>query len=201
MNPMTIDTSGTLPAINLDAFVEDVSDALVSLDGSRVPFKNFQPGVGPYGEPQLVRAIADYLNGLPRYRGQARTKRTPDLLVPGSWALEFKIARPFGDNGLPAENWSVNLLHPYAGNTSAIGDCLKLLGLAGAERKAVIAIGYEHSPAQIDLAPLFAAFELLATSIAGIRLGARVETLRSNLVHPVHQRARVAAWEIIGRTE
>jgi len=42
-------------------------------------------------------------------------------------ALEFKIARPFGDNGKEAENWSVNLPHPYAGNVSVIGDCLKLL--------------------------------------------------------------------------
>src|SRR5207302_10748286 len=34
--------------------------------------------------------------------------------------------RPFGDNGSLAENWSVNLLHLYEGNTSLLGDCLKI---------------------------------------------------------------------------
>jgi len=47
-------------------------------------------------------------------------------LIKGLWVIEVKIARPFGDNGKEAEAWSVNLLHPYAGNTSIIGDCLKL---------------------------------------------------------------------------
>lgn len=42
----------------------------------------------------------------------------PDVLVPNRWALEFKIVRPFGDNGIEAERWSQNLLHPYPGNVS-----------------------------------------------------------------------------------
>jgi hypothetical protein len=49
-----------------------------------------------------------------------------DLLITGAWALEFKLARSYGDNGKDEENWSVNLLHPYEGNTSASGNCLKL---------------------------------------------------------------------------
>jgi hypothetical protein len=53
--------------------------------------------------------MARHLNALPAYAGAVRTKRTPDLLIPGAWALEFKLARPFGDNGKEAENWSVNL--------------------------------------------------------------------------------------------
>ena len=62
----------------------------------------------------------------------------------GPLALEIKLVRPFGDNGKPAENWSVNLLHPYAGNASAIGDCLRLEAWEGLERRACVAIGYEH---------------------------------------------------------
>src|SRR6058998_405930 len=38
---------------------------------------------------------------------------------------------PFGDNGKEAENWSVNLLHPYEGNVSTIGDCCKLARWTG----------------------------------------------------------------------
>ncbi len=75
--------------------VAAIADAIVRIDASRVPFRSFQPGVGPYGEPPLVKLIASYLNGLPRYENKARTKRTPDLLIPNEWASEFKITRPY----------------------------------------------------------------------------------------------------------
>jgi hypothetical protein len=152
--------------------------------------------VGPYGEPQLLAGVTRHLNTIPAY-GLVKTKRTPDLLIPNQWALEFKLARPFGDNGREAENWSVNLLHPYAGNVSLIGDCLKLQSLRGAERKAVIAVGYEHTPPKIPLSPLFDAFELVATKVAGVRLGTREQIIQTNLCHPVHQQFLVAAWEVL----
>src|ERR1044071_8843093 len=106
--------------MDLDQVVNDVLDGILTVDQCGIPFKHFQPGVGPYGEPQLVAAIARHLNQLPMYQGLVRIKRTPDLMISGEWALEFKIARAFGDNGKEAENWLVNLLHPYAGNVSVI---------------------------------------------------------------------------------
>ena len=139
--------------MNLNELVQNITEALVRVDASREAFRGFQPGVGPYGEPQLVRLIATHLNGLPQFHGTVLTKRTPDLLVPGEWAIEFKITRPYGDNGKEAENWSVNLLHPYEGNVSTIGDCYKLAKLETPERKAVVVIGYEHVPCKINLAP------------------------------------------------
>jgi len=137
--------------MDLIEVITDVAGSLVTVDASRVPFHSFQPGVGPYGEPQLLKLIAAHLNDLPNYKGHVVTRRTPDLLIPGEWAIEFKIARPYGDNGKEAENWSVNLLHPYPGNVSTIGDCHKLLELQCTERKAVAVIGYEHSPPKISL--------------------------------------------------
>ena len=68
------------------------------------------------------------------------------MLVNSEWFIEFKIVRPYGDNGDVAENWSVNMLHPYVGNTSLIGDAMKLLVLDASYRKAVFLIGYEHQP-------------------------------------------------------
>jgi hypothetical protein len=118
-------------------------------------------------------------------------------LIPHHWALEFKLARPFGDNGKEAENWSVNLLHPYEGNISLIGDCLKLQKLAGPERKGVVVIGYEHTPPKIRLAPLLDSFELLASRVAVVQLGHRIQLVRLGLCHPVHQQLLIAAWEII----
>ena len=183
--------------MNLSEVINDITDALVLIDASKVPFRKFKPGVGPYGEPQLVKLISDNLNELPKYNEKVITKRTPDLLIPNEWALEFKIARPFGDNGNEAENWSVNLLHPYSGNTSTIGDCLKLIQLECQERLAVVVIGYEHSPAIIKLSPLIKSFELITKQIFNIRLSERVETHRVNLVHPIHQSLRVLSLGII----
>jgi hypothetical protein len=185
-------------SMELEKVVRDVADCLANIDVSGVPFKHFQPGIGPYGEPQLVRAVAQRLRDLPDYGAQTRTKRTPDLLIPGKWALEFKIARPFGDNGREAENWSVNLLHPYEGNVSVIGDCLKLRQLDGPERKAAIVVGYEHTPPKIALTTLLDAFEVVATNVARIRIGPRIQVIRTGLCHPVHQQLIVAAWEILG---
>jgi hypothetical protein len=182
--------------MDLQTVIDDIADVLKGIDSSRVPFKQFQPGIGPYGEPQLVKLISEGLNRLPRYGSQARTRRTPDLLIENQWALEIKIARPLGDNGKPAENWSVNLLHPYRGNTSLLGDCLKLRDLNCSEQKAVIAIGYEHDPPQVPLEALWKAFEVVADTVLNIKLGARVMTTRDGLIHPVHRRLLVVAWEV-----
>ena len=64
--------------------VTDFAEALQTIDKSRIPFKNFHPGVGPYGEPQVVRKSLEYLKAKypDKYEG-AKTKRTPDVLIPG----------------------------------------------------------------------------------------------------------------------
>jgi hypothetical protein len=183
-------------AVDLPVLVDELANAVLAIDHSAVAHKSFRPGVGPYGEPQLVRHIAESLNSLPQYSGCVKCKRTPDLLIPNAWALEFKIARPFGDNGREAEDWSVNLLHPYPGNVSTVGDCLKLRELAIPERKAVIAIGYEHTPPRISLDPLFRAFEAIARDVMNIKLAGRVQLIRRGLIHPVHQQLTIAAWEL-----
>jgi hypothetical protein len=184
--------------IPLDELVNDIANELVRVDASGQAFRGFHAGVGPYGEPQLVKLIADGLNSIPRFRNAVRTKRTPDLLIQDEWALEFKIVRPFGDNAKEAENWSVNLIHPYAGNVSTIGDCYKLAKWPGAEQKAAIVIGYEHTPPKLPLDPLLDSFELITKHVARISLSKRVESRRVGLVHPVHQCARVIAWEVLG---
>src|SRR5712691_2464910 len=183
--------------MNLEDLLSEITAALVHIDASGECFRAFQPGVGPYGEPQLVRLIENHLNQLPNYRGTVRTKRSPDLLIPNEWAVEFKITRPFGDNGKEAESWSVNLLHPYSGNVRTIGDCWKLARHRGPERRAVFVIGYEHVPPKIDLTPLVQSFEAISKHVLAIKLSPRLETRRVGLIHPVHQSLRVFAWEVL----
>lgn len=185
--------------MELSDFVEDFADALAAVDQSRIPHKQFQPGIGPFGEADAIRAALPELRkkNIDRYE-KAVMKRLPDLLIPGSWALELKIIRPFGDNGMPAEHWSENILHPYPGNTSSLGDCLKLIEANLPERKAVVIFGYEHSPAQTSLGPAISAFELIAMNILKIKLGPKCQAIRQGLVHPVHQLLRVFGYEVLG---
>ncbi|MGB8029955.1 MAG: hypothetical protein WCF30_09860 [Terracidiphilus sp.] len=179
----------------MQELVDVIAEAIESVDRSGVPFKNFQPGAGPYGEPQLVRLIATYLSSKSggKYEG-ARTCRNPDVLIPNRWALEFKIVRPFGDNGIEAEHWSQNLLHPYPGNVSAIGDALKLMARDGDERRGVVVICYEHDPPRIDLSILIRAFELISSQLLGLPLGQRYSKTVTGCLHPIHQRATVYGW-------
>lgn len=130
-----------------------------------------------------------------RYPG---SRNICDVVLPKSWAIEVKLARPFGDNGKPAERWSENLLYPYPGNTSALGDCIKLLGSGFLERKAIVVIGYEHSPQRTPLEPAIRSFELIAGDVLAINLSPRSEVVVSDLVHDSHRQARVYGWEVLG---
>jgi len=98
-----------------------------------------------------------------------------------------------GDNGKLAENWSVNLLHPYEGNVSAIGDCFKLLGLDGSERKAVVVIGYEHSPPQLSVVTLLAAFEVSREYVSADQAWSGLR-YRERLVTPVQRWYQAELW-------
>lgn len=181
--------------MQLAEIVRVVADILKDFDSEGPVHKSFKPGIGPFGEPQLLIEIAKRLS---RQGISARTHRTPDMDVLNQWAIEFKIVRPFGDNDKEAEDWSQNLLHPYEGNTSLIGDAIKLSDLQEYRKKCLFAIGYEHDPPQIELEPLLCSFELISRFIMNIPLGQRIEERRNGLIHPTHQSVRCFAWELEG---
>ena len=78
--------------MDIGSIVRDLADALKSIADSRVPFKAFRPGVGPYGEPQLVKLVASHLHGFPTYGGRVKVRLTPDLLISVIWAVEIALA-------------------------------------------------------------------------------------------------------------
>ena len=180
--------------MQLSEIVSVVADILKDFDSERPVHKSFMPGIGPFGEPQLVIQIAQRLT---RRGISASTHGTPaDMGVKDIWAIEFKIVRPFGNNDREAESWSQNLLHPYEGNTSLIGDAIKLSKIKTHPKKGLFAIGFEHDPPQIDLEPLFSSFELISKCIMDIPLGQRFEERRDGLVHPTHRVVRCVAWQL-----
>lgn len=196
----------TSPQIPLRRFVVDFADALQAVDRAgpigRSSRRVSRPGVGPLQERQAVRLAAERLAETdPAYIGIA-SGRYPgstlecDLVVPGQWAVEVKMARPFSDDDRQSDHWSENLLHPYAGTTSAVGDALKLQSLGAGLSKAVLIYGFEHAKPRIELEPAVRAFELIATKVAGVRLGRRVEEVRRALQHPAHAVVRVYGWEV-----
>ena len=186
---------------SLETVVEAFAQGLLSIDRCGFVHKAFQPGVGPYGEADAVRRAVEHMrNWNPRLFADARIKRLPDILIPNRWAIEAKIVRPFGDNAKPAEHWSENILHPYPGNTSSLGDCVKLLESGLTERKGILVFGYEHASAVTPLDPAIRSFELLAAEIMRIRLSRRSERRIDGLCHPVHQVLRVFGWEVLGRS-
>lgn len=181
----------------MENLVRMYAEALKFIDQTGIPFKDFHPGVGPYGEPQVLKKTLDYLRKeYPKEFKDAKTKRTPDVLVPNQWALEFKIVRPFGDNGKEAEHWSQNLLHPYSGNVSSIGDIYKLLNLYISERKGILIFTFENDPPVIDLDLIINCFEHISIQVLELPLGKRNVAHCENLIHPVHKKARVFGWEI-----
>jgi hypothetical protein len=187
--------------ISLKQVVDAFAEGLHAIDASGVAHKSFKPGVGPYGEAEAVRLALQHMREhQPNLFSEARAKKLPDLLIPGQWALEFKIVRPFGDNARPAEHWSENILHPYLGNTSSLGDCMKLLQSGLPERKGIIVFGYEHAQAVVPLDPAVRSFELLAQQIMQLKLTPRIERRIEGLIHPVHQVLRVFGWEIRNTT-
>jgi hypothetical protein len=192
---------------SIQALVEDVAMALAAIDATHPigEARRFQPGIGPLTESELTSAVLrDLATRRPSVyegcgpRGYPGSRAMCDIVLAGHWAIEIKLARPFGDNGKPAERWSENLLYPYPGNTSAIGDCLKLLNSGFSERRAVMVIGYEHSPPRIPVESAVRGFELLAASVCRIVLSSRAERLVPGLIHPHHQQARVCGWEVLG---
>jgi hypothetical protein len=106
------------------------------------------------------------------------------------------MLRLFGDNGKLNDNMLMHILSPYPAHRSALTDCAKLTtsGLAG--RTAILIFGYDYEGWAMD--PAIEAFETLAAE--RVILGDRHEAAYDDLIHPVHRRGRVFAWEVASRT-
>ena len=194
-------------------FVKDFAVAIQRADsrgpqavGSRGG-RAYQPGIGPHTESQTIRLVADELVTL----NGAYAAHSFDVLYPGAarqhcdwclgspplwdWAIEAKMLRLFGDNGKLNDNMLMHILSPYPAHRSALTDCDKLIASGLAGRKAIVIFGYDYDRWAMD--PAIEAFETLASE--RVIVGERHEAAYDHLMHPVHQRGRVFAWEIASR--
>jgi hypothetical protein len=200
--------------IELARLVEDFAVAFRQADGrgpqaagSRTG-RSYQPGIGPHTEDQTLRLVVDELVRLdvaymPRsfsvpYPGAPRQRCDWCLGSPPGWdwAIEAKLLRLFGDNGKLNDNMVMHILSPYPAHHSALTDCGKLAASGLPGRKAIVIFGYDYDGWAMD--PAIEAFETLAAG--QVLLGARHVAAYDHLVHPVHQRGRVFAWELTSRS-
>ncbi len=195
--------------LSLNRVVEDFAEAFEAVDATRPQgvsrTRTYRPGIGPLTEADAVdKALrylqvemqrAEYQNASPKRYPNSRQEC--DLVIPDEWAIEVKLLRPFGDNGKETEHWSENVLHPYRGNVSSIGDCIKLIESEFSERRAIVVFGYEHLPPQIDITPAIDSFEIIAREVTGIKLGERCSAVFGPLIHPVHQQGKIFGWEVL----
>jgi hypothetical protein len=202
-----------LGMVDLPQLVNDFAIALRQADAHRPQAvsargRTYQPGIGPHSEQRTIELVTHELAGLsPVYRPHSLDVPYPTgrrqrcdwcLGSPPSWdwAIEAKMLRLFGDNGKPNDNMLTRILSPYPAHRSALTDCDKLAASALPGRKVVLIFGYDYEDWPMD--PAIQAFETLARS--RIQLGNRHTAAYDHLVHPVHERGRVFAWEITAST-
>ena len=108
------------------------------------------------------------------------------------WAIEVKMLRLMGDNGKPNDNILMHILSPYAAHRSALTDTEKLIASGLGQRQAIAIYSYEYD--DWPAAPALDAFALLASQKVTL-VPAQPRDV-TGLIHPVHARASVHAWEI-----
>jgi hypothetical protein len=197
--------------LDLADIVSAFARALEMADGRRPQAVNarskirFQPGIGPHSEEDTVKLVmkelaasnprgyAEYACGVP-YPGVSRQKCDVCLgIAPNwKWAIEVKMLRFLGDNGKDNDNMLMHILSPYARHRSALTDCLKLRGSAINGKKAVMIYGYDQNGWPLD--PAIDAFEVLVRHQQPLGI-CYVEEF-SGLIHPVHAKGRVFAWQL-----
>jgi hypothetical protein len=196
--------------LELRELVEGFATAICAIDackpqavGARTG-RLYQPGIGPHTERETIRLVTQELVLRQRYDGYAL-----DVPYPGGgrqrcdwcigspptwdWAIEAKLLRLFGDNGKLNDNMLMHVLSPYRAHRSALTDCEKLAASGLPGRTAILIFGYDYDGWEMD--PAIEAFERLARE--RVTIGTRYDAAYTGLVHPVHERGRVFAWEVL----
>lgn len=194
--------------LDLDSIVPDFAAGLKAADALRPQAisqrsgKAHQPGIGPHAENSVVRlTLAEMRRLRPSYYDEAGPAQYPgsrlqcDLGIghPLEWAIEVKMARAFGDNGRLDDTYVTDVLSPYESDHSALGDVAKLRKSGFTCAKGILVYGFAYTSRELE--PILHALEVLARDSGP--LGGRTVTEFDGLVHPVHAKGLVAAWEVL----
>lgn len=205
-------------------FIKGFGTAMVKLNqnvpGHEHAGNTYKPGIGPYGEDNIVDMVMDYLTnnnlvnedyiirpnkdqktilGLQNYKGISDRAATPDLVI-GNKIIEFKIARPLRDNGEPEDTWFKKVFDPHPSSYSTFIDVAKLCKFKeqhDAENqfeKWVMVIGFERLDESVyKLDALFPGlFRYISENISQKAVLEDIGmTFELGERHPVHQVAKL----------
>src|SRR5438093_1220175 len=142
--------------MELADFVRAFATALKAVDARRPVFTSrkgrvYQPGIGPHSEDHAIDLIVEEMKNINThtYGGlacrvpYAESRRTCDVVLPGEWMVEVKMARFYGDNNKPDDTSLKDLLSPFEVDRSALTDCTKLADADGPARKAIVIYGFD----------------------------------------------------------
>lgn len=199
---------------DLATLAEDIAAALSAADARQPrPDPRHRPGIGPLGEGEALSLIAEELQQLhPEPNADlmigaplGNSRRGPREYGPATggergWTILFRFVRLRGEDGSPDVSAIRDLLLPFGTRRSVVTQCERLAVADGLSRAALLICGFESADelTGYPLASTIEAFEVLAK--ARVELGQWHESNLGELVHPVHRRGRVFAWEVLGRS-
>lgn len=201
-------------------FMQKFANAVCDLNQFVDGFKSFKPGIGPYGEDEIVNLVMDRIGtdfpgfvirpdseakklfGLENYNGITGRAATPDLVLQDA-IIEFKIARPIRDNGDIEDTWFKKCFEPFPSSYSTFIDVEKMCmfhdryDLEAKFQKWVMIIGFERENETIyNLDTLFPSlFTYISESIVHRPVNAFLRESRLlGTRHPYHQVLKLFAF-------
>lgn len=127
-------------------FLNNLANAINELNNIVQGHRTFHAGIGPYSENLIVDQAIDSIYGhnregifvrpklnirngldleLQNYRNWNENRATPDLIIDNK-IIEFKLCRPFMNNGSRDSRWLNKILDPMARSSSAMADVCKM---------------------------------------------------------------------------
>ena len=143
--------------MELDQFVHDFATGIQLADQKAPRSKQWQPGIGPHDERDVVRLVMQELGDARPDRYEPYETEVPypasgqscDLCLgrPPSyaWAIEIKALRMLGDKGHTGAGRDdvSKILSPYPQQRSALTDCAKLGSSNLGNRRALVMYAYD----------------------------------------------------------
>lgn len=178
-------------------------------DSEALAFKNYSPGVGSFDEIRLVNFFEE--NQSVEFRNTLALKR--EIKYPNSeerldliftknndevLLVEFKLCRPFRNNGSFDEHFYKTIFSPYDNNT-LMTDILKLGSSSITGNKYIMFVYFEpsqHSNTLLSLNRIISKIISDSKFYYGTKLEESATAHFTDLIHPIHQSGAIVLLKI-----
>ena len=184
--------------------IEIVDAKAPQASNARKPDIKYSPGIGPFQEKKLIKMVTDEMKNQNQiFNSIVTEEKYPNLSRKkldiywqsdeNNYFIEAKAMRRLRNNGTPEEFIMVDLLSPYEGDGSVLGDIKKLLNSGFQGKKVIMIYGYDYDEWPLDIA--IDCFEVLAERHF-CKFSEKYQHKFNNLIHPHHKKGEVYAWVI-----